>query len=159
MALEPLAGLTVVDLYAGSGALGIEALSRGANLAHFVERDRGALAALRVNLQTLGVEARARVWPITLPAGLERLASEWPSVDLVVADPPYGGVVARAILLGLGTMGRLRTGARVVIEHHAKDGLPEHAGTLARLRERRYGETTVSTYRAGEPSALEKERS
>jgi 16S rRNA (guanine(966)-N(2))-methyltransferase RsmD len=149
MALEPLAGLTVIDLYAGSGALGIEALSRGAALAHFVERDRQALAALRDNLETLGLRERARIWPLGLPAGPDRIEA-WRTMDLVLADPPYGPVDSRTILIGLGRAERLRAGTRVVIEHHTKDELPEHAGTLSRVRQRKYGETTVSTYRAAE---------
>ncbi len=159
MALEPLAELTVVDLYAGSGALGIEALSRGASFAHFVERDRAALEALKGNLETLELLARAKVWPVGLPAGLERIGEVWQSVDLVLADPPYGPIDSRAILIGLGRPERLRVGTRVVIEHHAKDELPEQAGVLSRVRERRYGETTVSTYRATETPTNTKEQS
>jgi 16S rRNA (guanine966-N2)-methyltransferase len=150
MALEPLAGLTVVDLYAGSGALGIEALSRGASQADFVERDRAARSALEGNLAALGLEGRARVWPLDLPGGLARIAAELARADLVLADPPYGGETAAALLGALGRPGTLREGARVVIEHHAKDGLPERPGSLVLVRSRRYGETMVTTYRAGE---------
>jgi len=148
MALEPLAGAHVVDLYAGSGALGIEALSRGAARADFVESERAALATLRANLGTLGLDDRARVWPLVLPRGLDRIAAELAGADLVLADPPYGGEEAGALLRALGASGRLKPGTRVVVEHHAKDGLPERAGSLTRTRERRYGETVVSTYRA-----------
>ena len=148
MALEPLSGIRVVDLYAGSGALGIEALSRGAARADFVESDRAALTSLRANLEDLGLGERARVWPLRLPAGLGRLAAEIAAADVVLADPPYGGAEAESLLRALGAPGRLRPGARVVVEHHAKDALPEREGGLARERERRYGETVVSTYRA-----------
>ncbi len=159
MALEPLAGLHVVDLFAGSGALGIEALSRGATRVDFVERDPGARRALAENLETLALGDRARVWPLDLPAGLARLAGPLGEADLVLADPPYGGEDARAVLAALGRGGALRPGARVVVEHHAKDGLPEASGTLQLERSRRYGETTVSTYRrAGEPAGEEAER-
>ena len=146
MSLEPLAGLVVVDLYAGSGALGIEALSRGACEAHFVERDRMALIALKRNLETLEVESRATVWPLALPYGLERMASALARADLVLADPPYGGEAARKLLAWLGVGGRLKPTARVGIEHHRKDGLPDGTGVLARTRERAYGETVVSVY-------------
>jgi len=146
MALEPLADLRVVDLYAGSGALGIEALSRGARFADFVESDRAARAALAANLSALTLGERARVWPLTLPAGLARLAGPLAAADLVLADPPYGGDRARVLLVELGEPGRLRGGARVVLEHHAKDEVPETCGDLVRARGRRYGETMVSTY-------------
>lgn len=146
MALEPLAGVRVVDLFAGSGALGIEALSRGAAHADFVESDAAARAALSGNLTTLGLESRARVWPLVLPRGLARLAAALAGADLVLADPPYGGGPARETLRALGIPGVLRAGAKVVFEHHAKDELPEHSGDLTLARARRYGETTVTTY-------------
>jgi 16S rRNA (guanine(966)-N(2))-methyltransferase RsmD len=146
MSLEPLAGLVVVDLYAGSGALGIEALSRGAIAAHFVERDRAALLALKTNLETLGLESRATVWTLGLPHGLPRLQVVLADADLVLADPPYGGAAARELLVWLGSGERLKDSARVGVEHHRKDGLPEDAGVLTRIRERVYGETVVSLY-------------
>jgi 16S rRNA (guanine966-N2)-methyltransferase len=146
MSLEPFVGRVVVDLYAGSGALGIEALSRGALEAHFVERDRAALAILKRNLETLGLGDRATVWSFALPRGLARLDAVLARADLVLADPPYGGAEARAVLEALGEAGRLPDRARVGIEHHQKDVLPVNAGTLVRMRERRYGETVVSLY-------------
>ena len=158
MALEPLIGLHVVDLFAGSGALGIEALSRGATHVDFVEHDARARRVLQANLATLGLEERATVWPIELPHGLSRLGSSLARAGLVLADPPYGGALARGTLERLGAPGALTPGTRVVVEHHAKDGLPDRSGALARVRERRYGETSVSTYEAaaavqGSPSA------
>ena len=146
MALEPLRGLNVVDLYAGSGALGIEALSRGARFVDFVESDRAARAVLTGNLAALALEERARVWPLALPGGLTRLAGPLAEADLVLADPPYGGEAARAVLGALGGAVRLREGALVVLEHHAKDEVPETCGALTRARSRRYGETSVTTY-------------
>ncbi len=148
MALEPLAGLQVVDLYAGSGALGIEALSRGASRVAFVEPAAAARRALERNLESLGLVARAKVWRVALPRGLKALGAELAAADLVLADPPYGGREAREILAALGEPGRMRPGARVVLEHHAKDDVPERAGALARGRSRRYGETMVTTYLA-----------
>ena len=80
-----LDGATVVDLYAGSGALGIEALSRGAESCLFVERDRAALAALRENLKTLGLESRARISATDVLAYAPGITS----VDIALIDPPY----------------------------------------------------------------------
>ena len=152
MTLEPLADARVVDLFAGSGALGIEALSRGAAEVDFVDSDRAARVALEANLDTLGIGERARIWPLTLPAGLKRIREALAAADLVLADPPYGGRIAVATLEALGDEGVLKDGARVVFEHHAKDALPEAAGALRRVRDRTYGETMVSTYRV-EPRA------
>ena len=147
MSLEPLEGLSVVDLYAGSGALGIEALSRGAIHADFVESGRPARQALEANLAALDLGDRATVWPLVLPEGLIRLAARIRSADLILLDPPYGGALANATLAALGTLVAPAAGARVVVEHHAKDALAATIGCLERARERRYGETMVTTYR------------
>lgn len=159
MTLEPLLGLRVMDLYAGSGALGIEALSRGAHHVDFVESDRAARAALSQNLAMLALEQRSRIWPLALPRALEALAEPLGAADLVVADPPYGGELAREILGALGRPGVLRPGARMVIEHYAKDELPERSGSLVRSRLRRYGQTVVATYlaRTGEMDPQDQE--
>jgi len=152
MALEPLTGLRVVDLFAGSGAMGIEALSRGAAQADFVDSDPRALATLRTNLETLDLVDQARVWRLVLPRGIGRIQAPLAAADLVVIDPPYGGERALGMIEALGDSDRLRPGARVVVEHALKDLLPERAGRLARERERRYGQTLVTTYRVGETS-------
>ena len=152
MSLEPLAGLRVVDLFAGSGGLGIEALSRGASRADFVENDSFALAALRENLRALELEAECTVWRLELPRGLGRIRAPLGAADVVFADPPYGGELARNTLEQLGQAGVLKAGARVVLEHHAREAMPETSGTLVKERERRYGQTAVTAYRSGATS-------
>ena len=147
MALEPLTDLRVVDLFAGSGALGIEALSRGAAFADLVEPSHAARRVLERNLETLELTDRSHVWRVVVPAGLHALAEALGAADLVLADPPYGGREANHVLAALGVPGVLKPGCRIVLEHHAKDEIPERAGSLARLRQRGYGETVVSTFR------------
>lgn len=158
MSLGALDGLRVVDLFAGSGALGIEALSRGAAFVDFVEAARPAREALQRNLDALGLGSRSRVWPLRLPRGLARLSEALAAADLVLADPPYGGAEARAALAALSLPGTLRAGTRVVIERHAKDDVPSRSGALALVRERRYGETTVNLYEAGAGPPREADR-
>jgi 16S rRNA (guanine(966)-N(2))-methyltransferase RsmD len=158
MALEPLAGARVVDLYAGSGALGIEALSRGATHVDFVEHDARAREALMSNLESLGTRERATVWPLDLPRGLSRISASLEAADLVLADPPYGGDEATRLLDSLGARSGWKPGARVILEHHHRDEIPAAAGTLSLVRQRRYGETTVSTYEAAAPGADVPER-
>ena len=147
MILEPWTGLRVVDLYAGSGALGIEALSRGAVWVDFVESARGALVALERNLETLELGARTRVWRLELPMGLKRLREALEAADVVLLDPPYGGREARQALEALDQSAALRAGCQVVLEHHSKDEIPAAAGGLARVGERRYGETMITFFR------------
>ncbi len=159
MSLGDLDELSVVDLFSGSGALGIEALSRGAREVHFVDSDRIARSVLEENLDALGIRSRTRTWPLTLPHGLKRMAPVLVAADLILADPPYGGAEARAVLDALAVAGVLRPGARVVLERHQKDVVAASAGVLTRVRERRYGETVVDLYEVAGPAPAPKETS
>jgi 16S rRNA (guanine(966)-N(2))-methyltransferase RsmD len=149
MSLEPMAGANVVDLFSGSGALGIEALSRGAAHVDFVEAAAVARRVLSMNLADLGIDARATIWPLSLPRGLRKLEARLEAADLILMDPPYGGTLARAALDAVGAHAGLRDTARVVVEHHRRDEMPQACGRLVRSRERRYGETVVTTYVIG----------
>jgi 16S rRNA (guanine966-N2)-methyltransferase len=154
MALEPLQGLRVVDLFAGSGALGIEALSRGASHADFVEARSAARRVLASNIATLGIAQCSTTWALELPQGLRLIKGPLRSADLILLDPPYGGDLARATLEALDALKVVKRGARVIVEHHAKDVLGPAIGSLRQVRERKYGETAVTHYEA---SALEAE--
>lgn len=152
MTLEPLDGLRVVDLFAGSGALGIEALSRGAAFVDFVESHRDALRVLEENVNALGLTSRCRVWSAALPRGLSRLRAPLAAAGLVLLDPPYGAPAALATLERLGAPECLAAGARVVYEHGARERPPERLGTLSRERLRTWGDTSASLYVAAEHS-------
>lgn len=141
------AGGVVLDLFAGSGALGIEALSRGAGRAVFVEKARGALAALRENLATLGLQTMARVVPGDSLADLPLADGPF---DLVLLDPPYGSGVAPAILRDV-TAG-VAPGGIVVLEHSSEEPPPEAPEGLALWKTRRYGGTSVTLYARAEES-------
>lgn len=153
MMLEPWQDARVVDLYAGSGALGIEALSRGAAHVDFVEQSRHALMALQQNLEALDLGDRARVWRLGLPSGLAKLREALEGADVILLDPPYGGTQARQALDTLDRVATLRPGCRVALEHHSKDVVPESAGRLDRSGERRYGETQITFYAPRGPQA------
>lgn len=146
--LEPdLPGAAVVDLFAGSGAAGIEALSRGAVSAVFVERDGGAVVIIEENLRTTGLAGAATVVRGDALGWLDR--AEPSSVDLVVVDPPYADRAAlEAVLARLGaTRSPLRTGGRVVAKHFWRDRPADRIGLLASERERRFGETALTFLR------------
>ncbi|MFZ9482578.1 MAG: 16S rRNA (guanine(966)-N(2))-methyltransferase RsmD [Ilumatobacteraceae bacterium] len=123
-------GAVVADLYAGSGALGIEALSRGAERAVFVERDRSALAALRTNLTTLGLDDRCTVHPTDVMAWVPAMRG----IDIAFIDPPYAFDGWEA-LLGLVQAG--------LVVAESDDPVPDTAGYV-QLRSRRYGRTWVT---------------
>ena len=130
----------VLDLYAGSGALGVEALSRGAAHAAFVERARGGLAAIRHNLQRTGLADRASVHGGDVMRYLGGAAPEAP-FDLTFLDPPYS---ERAILAPLERLVPLLSpDAGVVVKHFWRTEVPVPDG-LAPWRERRFGETALT---------------
>ena len=135
----------VLDLYAGTGALGLEALSRGAESVVFVERAKEALAALEANVEALGVRGRVRV--VALPAERAARNLEGDRFDLVFADPPYADVKSGAALRALESLvvPRLEAGALLVLEHASRDPSPAIAG-LQKDEERTYGDTTLSFY-------------
>jgi 16S rRNA (guanine966-N2)-methyltransferase len=134
--LGDVSGLTVLDLFAGSGALGIEALSRGAAAADFVERAAPALAVLRANLETLGLEAA--VHRQEAQAFLRNASGAGRTYDLVFVDPPYRDAERLGGELSLGSV--LAPGGRVVIESDRRSPLPTE---IPITFERRYGDTLI----------------
>ena len=142
-----VAGARILDLYAGSGALGIEALSRGAASAVFVESDAGAVAAIRANLGLTGMAARASV----LRLSAERFVARVPdgAFDFVFMDPPYREGLPLEVLAALAGGGFLADGAEVVLEAPASvDAEAEVAGLELALH-RRYGDSALFFLRAG----------
>jgi 16S rRNA (guanine966-N2)-methyltransferase len=144
---ERIRGARVLDLYAGTGALGLEALSRGAAEATFVERGRSALASLRANLATLGVSAHSRVVADDALSALERLARAGDRFDCVFLDPPYAGESSARCVETLAPGGILSDNALLVVQAFHRTELPERTGTLRRAWQRRYGETRITMYR------------
>ena len=146
--LGDVSGVRVLDLYAGSGALGIEALSRGASAAVFVEAARPALTCLRENLTKLGLDDVATTLPLRVENATVQLGRHGP-FELVLCDPPWRDVkAARAQLEALAKAGLFAAGARVVLEHAAKDPQPAPEATSGLLvcDERRWGDTAVTLF-------------
>lgn len=136
-------GARVLDLYAGTGSLGIECLSRGAEHATFVERDRGVMAVLRGNIDALGLGPRAT--PVL--EDVARYLGRGPGAgfDIALADPPYGGSAAEATVRLLAAWGGLAEDSIVVVEHAGRGPLDE-AVPLRRWRSERYGSTVVDFF-------------
>lgn len=141
--LGEIEGARVVDLFAGSGAMGIEALSRGAAHCTFVENDRRALAVLRRNLEHLGVAAMADVVDSDALAFVSRRVPSGATdggIDLLIADPPYG----------FGEWSRLLDGADAGLVVIESDREPEVPRGWEMVRSKRYGRTHVAFLRHGE---------
>jgi 16S rRNA (guanine966-N2)-methyltransferase len=151
--VEPdLVDAHVLDLFAGSGAGGIEALSRGAASATFVEKDQGAAAVIDANLRATalaGPGAAVIRWDVV--QWLAEPSAEVP-FDLVLIDPPYAQteMLVRVLEMLGEADAPLRPGARVVAKHFWRDRPPERVGMLAVERERRFGETALTFYRREE---------
>jgi 16S rRNA (guanine(966)-N(2))-methyltransferase RsmD len=141
-------GARVLDLFAGAGGVGLEALSRGAGEVTFVERDARAVAALRQNVETLGVKDAARVRRGDVLRELEALYRAGERFDVVFLDPPYGAGLVETTLESLGGGGLLLPEAWVIAQHFTKRAPAERIGALATFRARRFGETTLTFYRA-----------
>ena len=145
---EPLRGL-FLDLYAGSGAAGIEALSRGAPAAILVERDAKAAKVIADNLRRAGVDG-ARVVRAEVLGWLAGPGATEGPFACVVADPPYADDEALARTLGLlgASSSLVMPGGSVVCKHHWRWEGPADAGSLVRERTKRFGETALTWYRA-----------
>ena len=164
-------GATFLDLYAGSGAVGMEALSRGARAVTYVERAPAALSVLRANLAKLGITTGFRIQPGSVGAYLRRQeagqkpgreAGQKPApptaFDLVFLDPPYDSAqeyAATLNLLGASQAGLLAPGALVIAEHRRKERLEERYGSLERTRLLEQGDASLSFYAASETIAAE----
>jgi len=144
---EEIVGARVLDLFAGSGALGIEALSRGAREAVFVEQHPTALSVLRRNLGLCGLTAQAAVLAQPVAAAIRGLAARGENFEIVFCDPPYGHDLVKDTLERLGEAGLVVPGGLVAAEHGRKDDAAPAYASLGRMQERRYGDTVVTFYR------------
>jgi 16S rRNA (guanine(966)-N(2))-methyltransferase RsmD len=146
-------GAAFLDLYAGSGAVGLEAFSRGAARVAFVEHAPAALKVLHGNLERLGISSGVRVHAKSVSAFLRPFAKSGPKperYEVLFLDPPYDAAEEYAFTLGLlGGMaqGILATDAVVIAEHRRKQHLDEHYGNLKRARLLEQGDAAISFYR------------
>jgi 16S rRNA (guanine(966)-N(2))-methyltransferase RsmD len=141
-----LDGAVLLDLLAGSGALGIEGLSRGAARVVFVERDGAARQVLDANLVACGFAPRARVLPLPARRAIAELAAHGERFDGVLLDPPYGRGLADETLALLAAAGLIAARGWVAAEHHVDDVLAAAYGALRLTAARRYGKTAVALF-------------
>ena len=141
---QAVADSLVLDLYAGTGALGMEALSRGAARTDFVEQDRRLYNAIVRNLENMGFADRGHVYRSRVEQALMFLKGPY---HLVLLDPPYDLEGLPQIMEALNRPGLLGKGGTVVIEHSSRSASAERSGALRREDLRRYGDTALSVYR------------
>jgi 16S rRNA (guanine(966)-N(2))-methyltransferase RsmD len=141
----------VLDLFAGAGGVGLEALSRGAAHVTFVERDARAMQALRANVATLGVAPATRLVRDDVGRVVRALRRDGERFDVVFLDPPYGGDDVTTTLDALGDAIVISDRGVVVVQHPTKRAPAATFGRLEAFRARRFGETTLTFFRRGTP--------
>jgi 16S rRNA (guanine966-N2)-methyltransferase len=144
MIAEKVPGAKVLDLFAGTGAMGLEALSRGAKFCLFVDKGTEALHLIRENVLLCAAQDRSRIIQGAVALAIRRLGSENELFDLIFMDPPYGkGYIEKTLQIVGAVAGN---DALVIAELHIKDKPPLVSAIWQKDRERRYGDTLISVY-------------
>jgi 16S rRNA (guanine966-N2)-methyltransferase len=152
-----IAGANVLDLFAGTGALGLEALSRGAARATFIDNHIEAIRLIEENIGLCGVQERTVVMRRAILPSLGVLAAQpanAPGFHLVFLDPPYGQNKVPAVLERLTALSLVPAKAVAVAEHHHNDAIPSRCGSWHKTKERRYGDTLISYFSCESPDAF-----
>jgi 16S rRNA (guanine966-N2)-methyltransferase len=147
--LESLADEWAVflDLYAGTGSVGIEALSRGAKWVDFVEQNASCCAIIQDNLERTGFQDQAQVHCCSALSAISRMNKRY---DTVILDPPYADLSVADTLAKLVTSPLVDLGSTVVIHHSSRQPLPQESHDFQLIRHRHYGDSHISIYRKGE---------
>ncbi len=142
-------GARVLDGFAGSGALGVEALSRGAAFVAFIESDTEAVLSIRDTLQRLDAEVPRSAWRVLhldFERALRQLAQAEPPFDLILLDPPYRSDEGKKALNAVGEYAMLAPAGLLVLEHDQRTAVPATSGPLEQHTRHRYGDTVLSFY-------------
>lgn len=143
--LGDISGLSFLELFAGSGAIGFEALSRGAAELVLVEREHSCVAAINKNIASLGLKS-CRLYPREAEAALKGFHGDKKRFDIIFLDPPYRGGLAKKTLKSLSAYDILSPKGLVAVQHFKKESLPDAEGDLILLKRSRYGDTLLSFY-------------
>ena len=144
-------GQQILDLYAGTGAFGLEAISRGAVRATLVDRDKEALELCRLNAQSVGFAPQVEILGLPVEKAVAQLGRAQARFDVVFADPPYAAKGVETLLEQVGPQGLLQPEGILVIEHDKREPAPEQHAGFTRVDERRFGDTLVTFYRLSVP--------
>jgi 16S rRNA (guanine966-N2)-methyltransferase len=139
-------GGLVLDLFAGTGALGIEALSRGAKNGIFIDIEKKSIDTVLHNLQVSGFKEQAEVYRNDAGRALKLLAKRGLQFDLVFLDPPYKMKVITQLITSMEEQVLLKPNVRIVVEHDAQDVLAESVGSLLLKKRSQYGDTVITIY-------------
>ncbi len=137
-------GAVVLDLFAGTGALGIEALSRGAGSAVFIDNNKKALSVVERNIQSCAVDNRSQIIRWNIVKNLNCIKSVDSKFNLVFMDPPYNKGMIKSTLINLHDSGSLGNDACIVVEHTPFEPVPEDCRQFELTDQRKYGKTLIS---------------
>jgi 16S rRNA (guanine(966)-N(2))-methyltransferase RsmD len=143
---DALPNSVVLDIFAGSGSLGIEALSRGAAKAIFIESEMAAIKLLIDNLKKTGFFEQAEIFKTTAEKAVKKLSELNIQFDLIFADPPYEGTLAHDTVGRIQDAKLLKSGGWLAIEHSSRTQLTPAAGNLVLKKQKQHGDSTVSFY-------------
>lgn len=143
--LGPQDGNSWLDIYAGTGAVALEALSRGAASAVFIESSRSCCEALRTNIEKCGFSQKAEVLEMTAEQGIKLLSGRGQKFDVIFADPPYSKGLAGTMPGIIEKSGISAPGGMLVIQHSLREGLEIDSGTWNVSDSRKYGDTEITT--------------
>lgn len=136
----------VLDLFSGTGSLGIEALSRGAKKAYFVDHNKQSISIIRENISNLGLLDQSVILFSDAIKALKELALKNEKFDIIFLDPPYAKGLIIPCIQEIENNLLLRSEGMIVVEHDPEDRLPEMIGKLHKRKDRRYGNTNISIY-------------
>lgn len=144
--LGDMDGVVFLELFAGSGAVGLEAVSRGAKEVVLVEQDRDSLAAIEKNIASLAL-SNCHVYPLEAERALKSLQKGLKRFDIVFMDPPYYKEEAKKTLQMIEACDILAPNGFLIAQHFKKDALPDNLGVLSLFRQSKYGDTFLSFYK------------
>jgi 16S rRNA (guanine(966)-N(2))-methyltransferase RsmD len=150
-----LSGAKVLDLFAGTGNVSIEALSRGAAAALLVDSSTGSAKAIRENLRRLDLADRSEIWTIPVLRAVKRLARRGETFDFIFLDPPYEQNWVGSSLKAIAEGSLLRPSGILVAEHSVREKLQQRYGLLIEYDQRKYGSTLLSFFRMQAPNPNE----
>jgi len=142
-------GSNVLDVFAGTGSLGIEALSRGAVSAVFFDKSAQCCSIIRDNLEHTKLSDKASVYTIDYAAGIEKMFREGRKFDIIIMDPPYNKNFIQEALKLLTKNDIMVSDGIIIAEHSIQDDLPETFGSLKTVDSRKYGDTMITIYKDG----------
>jgi 16S rRNA (guanine(966)-N(2))-methyltransferase RsmD len=137
----------VLDLFAGSGALGIESLSRGAKFTTFIDNNKESIAVIKSNLLHTGLEQQSEVYQTDFETGLKKLKEANRKYNIIFLDPPYGKGLEFKAIEEITKHKLLKTDGVIILENEQKDDLPQEIAAMVKTDTRNYGRTSISFYK------------